>query len=169
MFLHLFFIDNSSVPYLQKNKQDQANRAANRDRADNRSGAEASGGTTASGRSSDQVVHLDDGDDDDDDNNQRPTKKRRRETSSAWKFFDKTNEVNETGYPLAKCKLCQVSLTCFNTTNMKKHMQRKHADAWSLDVKSGIQVILQTTFFFYLLFFVSANNSFCTFADKRLR
>lgn len=45
---------------------------------------------------------------------------------------------------MARCKVegCGTLVTCSNTTNLSKHVQRNHLELWYLDVKSGKKVLL---------------------------
>ena len=60
----------------------------------------------------------------------------------AWNFFDKTNKRNRNNNPQAKCRTCGTLVTCVNTTNMIKHMRRKHKDTYYVDHRTGEEVCL---------------------------
>ena len=69
-----------------------------------------------------------------------PAFRSRKTTSTVWNFFTKTNQVNKSGTKMAKCKECGDLVTCENTTNMNKHLQRAHTDKHYVNVKTGIKV-----------------------------
>ena len=85
-----------------------------------------------------EVKSSDDVDDDDD----IVLVKGRDKKAHAWKFFDKTNKSNQNKNPQAKCRSCGALVTCVNTTNMIKHMRRKHKDVYYVDHRTGEEVCL---------------------------
>ena len=117
-----------------------------------RRSASATATGTADGDGYEDTGDADEEDDDDDDEEVeilgeekfKKKKFRKKSTAPCWNFFEKTDLLNVNGTRLARCKVegCGKLVTCSNTTNLTKHVQRNHRELWYLDVKSGKKVLL---------------------------
>ena len=70
-------------------------------------------------------------------------KKQRQNRSDVWKFFYPrywdTNGPSGKGY-YAKCRLCQYALKVSNTTNLRGHLDKRHAGHMVEDAQTGKKV-----------------------------
>lgn len=88
--------------------------------------------------------------DDVDDDDETVLIKGRDKKAHAWKFFDETNKRNRNNNPYARCRTCGALVTCVNTTNMIKHMRRKHPKVYYVDHRTGEEVCLLSVLPAYL-------------------